>query len=132
MLREYEYTLIVKGEMPDGERAEVFKKYEDLLCQDGGEVMKKDDWGVKKLAYSIKGQYRGHYAIHNLTSKPELVAEAERLMRIDENVLRHMIINISKEIGDVEARKAELHAPPKVRKTEGDRPGGRSEGRSRH
>jgi len=121
MFREYEFTLIVKGEMPDGERAEVFKKYEDILCEGGGEVMKKDDWGVKKLAYSIKGQYRGHYAIQNLTSKPNLVAEAERLMRIDENVLRYMMINISKEVPDVEARKAILHAPPREKKSD-DRP----------
>ena len=52
-------------------------------------------------------------------SKPEFVAEAERLMRIDEKVLRYMLINVSKEVLDVEARRTEILTPPKTKKSEG-------------
>jgi small subunit ribosomal protein S6 len=91
--------------------AELFKKtvekYETVLLADGGQLIKKDDWGVRKLAYPMKKQFRGRYVLYDLTCKPEHLKESERLMRIDENVLRYLNILIGENV-DVEARKIEL------------------------
>lgn len=106
-MREYEFTFITKPDLPEAERTKHFEKYEQLLTKDGGEILKKDDWGVKKLAYPIKKHYRGQYVFYDYTGTAENLAEAERLMRIDDNVLRYMSVKLSDKC-NVQARKAEL------------------------
>ena len=116
MLREYEFTVIARGDLADVEREKVLKKYEDILCRDGGELIRKDDWGVKKLTYSMKRQFRGHYTFYDIASSPVHIAETERLMRIDDNILRYMTIKTRdkanpdlrrQEIADAAKAKAE-------------------------
>ncbi len=107
MLREYEFTLVAKADLPDTERAKVIGGYEEILLRSGGEVIKKDDWGIKRLAYPIKKNFRGHYVIYDVASLPENIAECERLLRIDENMLRYMVVKVDDEV-DVEKRRAEL------------------------
>ena len=107
MLREYEFTLVTKADLPDGEKLKVVEGYEEILKRSGGEVIKKDEWGTRKLAYPIKKNFRGYYVHYDFASLPENIAECERLIRIDENVLRHLVIKIADTV-DVEARKLEL------------------------
>lgn len=107
MFREYEVTVILNGQLSDDESKRLQGKYEGILLADGGEVIKKNDWGVRKLAFPMKNQYRGLYLNYDITAKSEHIAEAERLMRIDDNVLRYMSVRIGENV-DVAARKAEL------------------------
>lgn len=109
MLREYEFTYISKADIPEADKAKHFAKYEALLLKDGGQILKKDDWGVKKLSFPIKKQFRGHYVHYDYLGKPEHLAEVERLMRIDDAILRFMSLKIGEEV-DPETRKAELAA----------------------
>lgn len=104
---EYEFTYITKADIPEAEKAKVISKYETVLTTAGGQILKKDDWGVKRLAYPIKRQYRGHYWHYDFVTKPENITEAERLMRIDENVLRYLSIKVGEEV-DIAKRKVEL------------------------
>ncbi len=107
MIREYEFTLVVKGDLSEADRSKVFAGYEEVLTANGGAVIKKNDWGTKRLAYPIEKNFRGHYVLYNLASTPADIAEAERLIRIDENTLRHFVVKVKDSV-DVEARKAEL------------------------
>ncbi len=110
MLREYEFTLISKGDLSDADSAALHTKYEEIMTRDGGEILKKDDWGTRKIAFPIKKNYRGHYTIYDFAGQSQNIAEVERLMRIDENVLRYMSVKIADKI-DVEKRKADLAKP---------------------
>lgn len=107
MLREYEFTLVAKADLPEQDRAKVIEGYEEILKREGGQILRKDDWGVKKLAYPMKKQFRGQYVFYNFASTPANVAEAERLIRIDDNVLRHMVVKIADDV-EVEKRRDEL------------------------
>ena len=107
MLREYEFTFVTKADLPDADKSKVLAGYEEILASNGGEVLKKSDWGTKKLAYPIKKNFRGHYAFYDLTASPDSIAECERLLRIDENVLRYLVVKIGEDV-NVEDRKAEL------------------------
>lgn len=110
MLREYDFTIITNGNISEGDNAKVLGGYEGLMTKDGGEILKKDDWGSKKLTYPIKKIFRGFYTNYDFVGTPENVAEMERLMRIDDNVLRHVIVRTDDAEGqiDVSARKVEL------------------------
>jgi small subunit ribosomal protein S6 len=108
VLREYEFTLITKAEIPDADRAKVFEKYENLLYQDSGELLKRDDWGVKKLSFPINKKFRGHYMHYDfVNTKPENLKEAERLLRIDEHVMRYLLVRTNDKC-DVAKRREEL------------------------
>lgn len=106
-VREYEFTVIASTQIGDDERKKLFEKYENLLLADGGEVIVKKDWGTKKLAFPINRQFRGHFVNYDLTARKEHLAEVERLMRIDENILRYLSIKLGENV-DVDARKKEL------------------------
>lgn len=107
MLREYEFTYIVKSDLAEQDKTKLIDKYEGILLKDGGKVVRKDDWGVRKLAYPIQKQFRGHYVHYDFLGDPTHLAEVERLMRIDTNVLRFLSIRIGDEC-DVESRRQVL------------------------
>ena len=106
-MREYEFTVITKSDLPDADKAKVLENYEGILKRGGGEILKKEEWGSKRMSYPIKKQFRGSYAFYDMTSTAADVAEAERLMRIDDNILRYLVIKINDNV-DVEQRRADL------------------------
>ena len=107
MLREYELTVIANSQLSEDDAKKLQQKYEAILANDGGQIIKKDDWGTKKLSFPIKKQFKGRYVHYDLTCLPVHLAEAERLMRIDENVLRYLSVKIGENV-DVDKRKAEI------------------------
>ncbi len=107
MLREYEFTVITNPQLSEGDTKKLLDKYESTILADGGEVLKKSSWGVRKLAFPIKGQFRGNYVHYDYVGKKEHLSEAERLMRIDDNVLRYLSVRIGEDV-DVKARKAAI------------------------
>ena len=109
-MREYEFTLVTRGDLQEADRNKVLDGYEEILKRGGGDILLKDDWGARKLAYPIRKSFRGHYMHYDIASLPENIAEAERLIRIDDQVLRHLVVKVGDEV-DTEARKAELAKP---------------------
>lgn len=107
MLREYEFTVITRNDLSDQDRQKALDKYEELFQKDGGEFIVKEDWGSKKLAFPMKKQFRGHYTHYDMTANPENLKEVERLIRIDENILRYLLIKTNDKV-DVAARRDEL------------------------
>ena len=107
MLREYEFTVITRGDLSETDNAKVLTDYEQYMTKDGGEIIKKDEWGTKRLSYPIKKFFRGYYTIYDYVGQSEHLAEMERRMRIDDNVLRYMAVRLGENV-DVEERRAEL------------------------
>lgn len=112
MHREYDFTIITRGDLSDADHAKTLAGYEELMVKDGGQILRKEDWGNKKLNYPIKKTYRGFYANYDFVGTTENLHEMERLMRIDENVLRYMAVRVDTKnktgLIDVEARKQEI------------------------
>ncbi len=107
MLREYEFTVIAKSDLGEKDVEKFLQKYETLMKKDGGEILKKDDWGSKRLSFPIKKQFKGHYMFYDFVGENANVAEMERLMRLDENVLRYMCLRTGENV-DTAKRKEEL------------------------
>ncbi len=107
LFREYEFTVVAKADLPDSDKQKLFANYEEILKREGGEFVKRDDWGSKRLAFPIRKNFRGHYMFYDVASTPANIAECERLLRIDENVLRYMVVKIGDTV-NVEERKVEL------------------------
>ena len=107
MLREYELTIIARAELPESEGTKLLAKYEKLMTDDGGEILQKSVWGVKKLAFPMKKVFRGNYVNYDFIGTSANLAEMERLMRIDDDVLRYMSVYVSQDV-NVADRKEQL------------------------
>jgi small subunit ribosomal protein S6 len=100
----YEVTFVAR---PDVSRADITKIEEDLtaaLTELKGKVKKSEYWGLRSLAYRINKNTKGHYSFMGIEAPAEAVHELDRLLRINENVVRHLVIR-------VEALEEEPSAP---------------------
>lgn len=107
MLREYEITVISRADLPEADSTKLLGKYEKLMTQDGGEILKKDSWGSKKMAFPMNKHHRGIYTNYDFIGSSANLAEMERLMRIDEDVLRYMSVYLGENV-DPTVRKEEI------------------------
>jgi small subunit ribosomal protein S6 len=69
-------------------------QYKGVIEQNGGAIEKTEMWGVKSLAYRIKKNRKAHFTMFNLNAPAPAVAEMERQMRINEDILRFMTIRV--------------------------------------
>ena len=106
-MREYEIILVTRSDIPEAEHKKLTDRWDGILTEDGGEFIHRDIWGNRKLAYPINKQTRGHYSLYNVATQQPNVKELDRVLRLDENVLRFMIIKLSDKV-DIAARKEEL------------------------
>jgi small subunit ribosomal protein S6 len=63
----------------------------------GGTVVNVDEWGKRRLAYEINDISEGYYILINFEANPELPKELDRIFRISDSVLRHLIINLEEK-----------------------------------
>ncbi|MCX6116035.1 MAG: 30S ribosomal protein S6 [Proteobacteria bacterium] len=107
MLREYEVTIISRADLPESESQKLLGKYEKLMVSDGGEILKKDAWGSKKIAFPMKKHHRGVYTNYDFIGTSANLSEMERLMRIDEDILRYMSVYLGENV-DPTVRKDQI------------------------
>ncbi|MEG0221099.1 MAG: 30S ribosomal protein S6 [Clostridia bacterium] len=89
-MNAYEMITILTSNVTDETRDEFIQKMKDLI---GAEVdVTVEDWGRKKLAYEIKKQNEGYYLMFTFSSNPSDIAEMERVLRLNDTVLKHMVI----------------------------------------
>ena len=87
-LRPYEILVIVDPRPTDEEVAALLEQLGEQAKTLGAEVKKVDNWGKRRLAYDIKKQREGTYAVFEVSAEPSMVKEFERQVRLNENVLR--------------------------------------------
>ena len=80
--------MIVDPRPTDEEVAALLEQLGEQLKTLGAEVTKVDNWGKRRLAYDIKKQREGTYAVFEVSAEPSMVKEFERQVRLNENVLR--------------------------------------------
>jgi len=93
-LRPYEILLILDSRPTDEEIAAVLTTLEGNLRGLGAEAIKIENWGKRRLAYDIKKQREGTYAVLETSAEPAMVKEFERQLRLNENVLRFLSTRI--------------------------------------
>ena len=90
-MNNYEVMYIVKPVEEEAFEALV-AKFDNLINNNGGTVEKTDRWGKKRLAYEIEDIAEGLYVLVTFSAEPKTVKELDRVMKITDEILRHMII----------------------------------------
>jgi small subunit ribosomal protein S6 len=105
-LREYETTFIVQPEISDEGSQAILSKLDDVLETGGATRLMCEDHGKRKLAYEVRKFHKGHYYTLMFLNDGTVVPDLERVLRLEESVLRFLTIQAEEEVADVEARKA--------------------------
>ena len=96
-MKKYEIMYIVNASLDDAARQSVMDGLHKILTDREGSIDKMDDMGVKEFAYEIDHMNKGYYVVINVTANNEGIAEFERLARINQNVVRFMILKTEAE-----------------------------------
>lgn len=91
-MRTYENIFIVHPDVVGDELTAVIDKYKQILTDQGGDILKIDNWGTRTLAYLVKKQNQGTYVQVIFEAPPAAIAEVERRMRIDEAVIKFQTV----------------------------------------
>ena len=90
----YENVFIARQDISGAQVDALADTFTQLVADGGGEVKKREYWGLRNLAYRMKKNRKGHYMLLNIAAPPAAVAELERTMRINEDVLRYLTIRV--------------------------------------
>ena len=90
-MRKYEAAIILLSNLEEDVRNAEIEKIKNIVVNFNGTVDKVNEWGQKRLAYEINKKREGYYVIMNFTSNADAVNEIDRICKISDNVLRHMI-----------------------------------------
>ena len=90
----YEHIFLARQDVTPQQVEAMVDQYRGVIEQNGGKIEKTEMWGVKSLAYRIKKNRKAHFTMFNLNAPAPAVAEMERQMRINEDILRFMTIKV--------------------------------------
>ncbi len=90
----YESVVIGRQDLTPSQFDTLIEKFISTIVSLKGEIKKKESWGLRNLAYKISKNRKGHYILLNIDGPPEAILEYERLMRLDEDIIRFLTIKI--------------------------------------
>ena len=97
MSTKYEVTYIIKPDVDEEAKKAIIDKYTKVIADNGGEMVEAKDWGKRRFAYEIEKYREGSYYIMTFTAEDAAaVNEFARLSKIDDSVLRSMIVKLDK------------------------------------
>jgi small subunit ribosomal protein S6 len=129
-LLKYDVIYILDPNATAEEMAVVSAKVEQIVSDSKGTVLKKDDWGKRRLAYMVKKHREGHYVFFHLSISTEAIAEVTRNLRLMEKVIKYSIVKDT-----ISHLKAKVKPPRVKTSTEGSsthRPSGKRHPGSSH
>ncbi len=90
----YESVIIGRQDLTPGQFETLLEKFTAVIQSFKGEIKKRENWGIRNLAYKINKNRKGHYMLLNIDGPPEAIQEYERLMRLDEDIIRFLTIKV--------------------------------------
>ncbi len=89
-MRLYESVFIARQDVSTTQVENLTKDFSAIIENGGGQIHKHEYWGLRTLAYRVKKNRKGHYVMLNIETDPETLAEYERIMGLNEDVLRFL------------------------------------------
>lgn len=93
-MNKYESLFVVAPGLNEEEVKAAIEKVKGVIENGGGVVDNVDEWGKRRLAYEINKVNEGYYVLANFTAKPELPRELDRILRISDSIIRHIIVKL--------------------------------------
>ena len=110
-MNTYECIAIINPSLSEKETSAAVEKVQGVITAGGGEVLKTDLWGVRKLAYELNKQTRGYYVLYLFNAPPNIIKSLEELFKVYDPIFKHMVIKLEKKQRE-SALKAVAEAVP--------------------
>lgn len=91
-MRKYEIMYIIRPDVDEESKKAVVERFNNILTTNGAEITETKDWGKRRLAYEINDFRDGFYQILNVQAEPEAVQEFDRLAKISDDIIRHIVV----------------------------------------
>ena len=95
VLNKYETIFVINPDFDEEKIAEMVNKFKTLI-EKNGEIEETDEWGKRKLAYKVNGYVEGYYVLVNFESEPDFPKELDRIYKITDGIIRHLIVRKDK------------------------------------
>ena len=92
-MKKYEVMYIINAMVEEEDRKNLIENLAKIITDEGGKVTKTDEWGMRDFAYAIDHMNKGYYVVTTFEADNDCVKEFDRLMGINPNVVRYMIIH---------------------------------------
>lgn len=92
LLNQYELVYVIQPMLDGDETKAIDERVTTAIANNNGQITSTEIWGQRKLAYPIQNYFEGYYILHNVQMPPQAVAEVERIMRLNENIIRFLVI----------------------------------------
>jgi len=95
-MRQYEVMYVLRPDLEEEKVKSNVARYSEVVTNYGGEISKLQEMGKRRLAYEINKFREGYYVLMNFKANSDAVAEAERLMKINDDIIRFMFVRDEK------------------------------------
>ncbi len=90
----YENVFIARQDLSPAQVDTLADTFAAIVTEKGGEVKKREAWGLRNLSFRIRKNRKGHYILFNLEAPPAAIVEMERNMRLNEDVIRFLTVRV--------------------------------------
>lgn len=108
--RLYETTVILNAALEDAELDTLSQRILDFLTEQGGTIIEVNKWGRRRLAYPIRKKYNGYYMYAVFEVTADTIPSLERFFVLDDNVLRHLTMQLDPKLREFRKVRAEAQA----------------------
>ena len=107
MIKQYEAVFIMTPVLSDEQMKETVSKFEQIMLDNGCEIIHKENWGMRKLAYPIMKKSSGFYQLFEFKAESSFVKEFEVHLKRDERVIRYLTVSLDKDAIEYNQRRRE-------------------------
>ena len=93
-MRKYEVMFIVKPDLEETEIGKIAEEMKKVLTDNKSKILEEKKMGQRELAYEINKYKTGYYFLYTIESNADAINEFDRVARISENVIRHLVIRV--------------------------------------
>ena len=104
-MRRYETIFIASPTLTDEQADELVRQFEGIIAEQGGELLKTEKWGRKKLAYEVQKFSEGYYTLFDMNAGSSLIAELERRFRNHDSVIKYLSVRMDEQTKAAERQK---------------------------
>jgi len=93
----YEKVIIFDQNLDDSAVEETVGKVKDLIVRQGGEILKSENWGRRRLAYALNRHQKGNYILLLFKAPPSTIIELERFCKVVDSIIKFMVVKLTKK-----------------------------------
>ena len=96
-MKKYEVMYIINANVEEEKRVGLIENFSKIITDHNGVIEKTDEWGLRDFAYRIDDMTKGYYVVVTFEADNDAIKELDRLMRINPNIVRFMIVRLDEE-----------------------------------